>query len=166
MSAPRDAPRQGPKASPAIPATVCAASVSGLSSKPTSSQSTAIMTLDALMTAEAALPSTKPSDAAEALVMMETISTPGAISRVTSQLTAPSTTLATFPFSTLRALICMAVRIVSNGSRHSNRIAIEIEPSHHCRHLRTVLLSEQCIRRAPIMSEARGQILRRSSGSR
>src|SRR5215831_10763682 len=90
------------------------------------------MTLDALMTAEATLPSVKPSDAAEAFVMMETISTPGAISRVTSQLTAPSTTLATFPFSTLRALIFTVGRIVSNGPWHSNRIAIEIELSHHC----------------------------------
>ena len=118
------------------------------------------------MTAEAILPSSKPSDAAEAFVMMETISTPGAISKVTSQLTAPWTSFVTFPLSTLRALIFVVDWIVSNGSRHSNRIAIEIEPSHHCRHLRTVLLSEQCIRRAPIMSEARGQILRRSSGSR
>ena len=83
------------------------------------------------MTAEAILPSAKPSDAAEALVMMETISTPGAISRVTSQLTAPSTTFATFPFSTLRALIFILRRIVSSGSRHSNRIAIEIELLHY-----------------------------------
>jgi hypothetical protein len=60
------------------------------------------------MTAEAVLPTTKPSDVAEALVMMDTISTPGAISKLTSQLTAPSVTLVTFPFSTLRALICMA----------------------------------------------------------
>ena len=87
------------------------------------------------MTAEAILPSAKPSDAAEAFVMMETISTPGAISRVTSQLTAPSTSLVTFPFSMLRALICMVGRIVSNGSRHSNRIAIEMEPSHRLPHV-------------------------------
>jgi hypothetical protein len=85
------------------------------------------MTLDALMTAEALLPSAKPSDATEAFVMMETISTPGAISRVTSQLTAPSTTLVTLPFSTFRALIFIVGRILSNGSRRSNRIAIEIE---------------------------------------
>jgi hypothetical protein len=84
------------------------------------------MTLDALMTAEAILPCTRPSDAAEALVMMETISTPGTISRVTSQLTAPSTSLVTFPLSILRALICMVVRIVSKGSPSSNRIAVSL----------------------------------------
>jgi hypothetical protein len=72
------------------------------------------------MTADAVLPSANPSDAAEAFVMMETISTPGAISRLTSQLTAPSTSLVTFPFRMLRALICIVGRIVSNGSRRSN----------------------------------------------
>jgi len=74
-----------------------------------------MITLDALMTAEAILPCDKPSDAAEAFVLMETISTPGAISRVTSQLTAPSTILVTFRFSKLRTLICMVGEIVSNG---------------------------------------------------
>ena len=98
----------------------------------------ATITLEALMTAEAILPSAKPSDAAEAFVMIEIISTPGAISRVISQLTAPSTSLVTFPFSILRALICMVGRIVSNGSLHSNRIGIEIETSHHCLYLRAV----------------------------
>ena len=39
--------------------------------------------------------------------MMETISTPAAISKVTSELTAPSTSFVTFPFNTLRALIFM-----------------------------------------------------------
>ena len=63
------------------------------------------------MTAEAILPSAKPSAATEAFVMMETISTPGAISKVTSQLTAPSTTFVTFPFSTLRALIFMVAEL-------------------------------------------------------
>src|SRR5262249_28831366 len=72
------------------------------------------------MTAKAVLPSAKPSDLVEAFVMMETISTPGAISKVTSQLTAPSTSFVTFPFSTLRALIFMAGRIVPNRSRHRN----------------------------------------------
>jgi hypothetical protein len=37
----------------------------------------AIITLDALITGEATLPSVKPSDLVEAFVMMETISTPG-----------------------------------------------------------------------------------------
>jgi len=58
--------------------------------------------------------------------MMETISTPAAISKVTSELTAPSTSFVTFPFNTLRALIFMVGRIVSDGSRHSNRIAIRM----------------------------------------
>jgi hypothetical protein len=82
----------------------------------------AIITLDALMTAEAILPSAKPGDAAEAFVMMEIISTPGAISRVTSQLTSPSMSLVTFPFRTLRALI----RILA-GLFHTVRgVAIEL----------------------------------------
>jgi hypothetical protein len=88
----------------------------------------AIITLDALMTAEAVLPSAKPSDAAEAFVMMETISTPGAISKVISQFTAPSTTLTTFPCSMLRALIFIVGRIVSNGQWHGNGIAIRNSP--------------------------------------
>jgi len=58
--------------------------------------------------------------------MMETISTPGAISKVTSQLTAPWTSFVTFPLSTLRALIFVVDWIVSNGSRHSNRIVIRM----------------------------------------
>ena len=74
------------------------------------------------MTADAVLPSANPSDAAEAFVIIETISTPGAISTLTSQLTAPSTSLVTFPFNMLRALIFIMGRIVSNGSRRSNRI--------------------------------------------
>jgi hypothetical protein len=68
----------------------------------------AIITLDALMIAEAVLPSARPREAAETFVMMETISTPGEISRVTSQLTAPSTSFVTFPFNTFRALIFIA----------------------------------------------------------
>jgi hypothetical protein len=87
----------------------------------------AIITLDALMTAEAILPSCKPSYATEAFVMMEIISTPGAISRVTSQLTAPSTILVTFPFSTLRALIFIVAGFFQTSRRIANRIAIEIQ---------------------------------------
>ena len=83
------------------------------------------MTLDALMTAEAILPSDKPSDAAEAFVMMETISTPGAISRVTSQLTAPST-FGHFSFQYVAVAALHGGSIVLNGSRHSNRIAIDV----------------------------------------
>src|SRR6516225_6797313 len=64
------------------------------------------ITSDALMTAKAILPSANSSNVAEVLVMVPTISTPGAISRVTSQLTAPSTTLTTFPFSMLLSLLC------------------------------------------------------------
>ena len=41
--------------------------------------------------------------------MIDTISTPGAISSVTSQLTAPSTTRVTRPFRTLRALILIRI---------------------------------------------------------
>jgi hypothetical protein len=88
------------------------------------------------MTAEALLPSAKPSDATEAFVMMEMISTPGAISTVTSQLTAPSTTLVTLPLSTFRALIFIVGRILSNGSWRSNRIAIEISQNSQIRKLR------------------------------
>src|SRR5215469_12466974 len=86
----------------------------------------AIITLDALITAEATLPSAKPSDAAEALVMMETISTPGLISRVTSQLTAPSTTLVTLPFSTFRALIFIVAGLFQTSRRIANRIRIRL----------------------------------------
>jgi hypothetical protein len=53
------------------------------------------------------LPSARPSAATEPLVMMETTFTPGAISKVTSEFTAPYTSSVTFPFSTLRALILM-----------------------------------------------------------
>src|SRR5215469_399497 len=89
----------------------------------------AIITLDALITAEATLPSAKPSDAAEAFVMMETISTPGAISRITSELTAPWTSLVTFPFSTLRALIFIATGLFQTVRGVAIGIAIEIERS-------------------------------------
>jgi len=78
------------------------------------------------MTAEAILPSSKPSDTAETFVMMETISTLGAISKVTSQLTTPSTTLVTFPFSTLRALI-----FITGPDCFKRAVAIAIELLHH-----------------------------------
>src|SRR5215831_6823777 len=96
------------------------------------------------MTADAVLPSANPSDATEDFVMMETISTPGAISKVTSELTAPSTTFVTFPFSTLRALIFMASRIVPNGSRYSNRIAIRMGRVKEV-HSQTTLQNETAI---------------------
>jgi hypothetical protein len=44
----------------------------------------AIMTLEALITPKALAPSTRLSDSAEVLVIVDTIWTPGAISRVTS----------------------------------------------------------------------------------
>lgn len=74
-----------------------------------SGYSTATITLEALITAQASLPTESPRDATEGLVMIDTISTPGAISSVTSQLTAPSTTRVTRPFRTLRALILIRI---------------------------------------------------------
>jgi len=69
--------------------------------------STAIMTLEALITAKASLPSAKPRDCTDVLVMMETTSTPGATSKVISQFTAPWTILITLPLRIFRALIFM-----------------------------------------------------------
>jgi hypothetical protein len=66
--------------------------------------STPIMTLEALITAKASLPSANARDCTDVLVMMETTSTPGATSRVISQFTAPWTILVTVPLSIFRAL--------------------------------------------------------------
>jgi hypothetical protein len=66
--------------------------------------STSTMTLEALITAKASRPTASWRAWTEALVMIATTSTPGATSRVTSQLTAPSTILMIRPLRTFRAL--------------------------------------------------------------
>ena len=63
------------------------------------------MTLEALITAKASLPSVKPRDCTDVLVIMETSSTPGATSRVTSEFTAHWTIFITLPLRIFRALI-------------------------------------------------------------
>jgi hypothetical protein len=66
-------------------------------------------------------------------VMIEIISTPGAISRVTSQFTAPSITLVTFPFSTLRG-----ADFHNWAGLFQTGCGIAIELSHHSQTLHPV----------------------------
>ena len=69
-----------------------------------SAYSTATITLEALITAKASRPTARSRAWTDALVIIATTSTPAAISRVTSQFTAPSTILVIRPLKTLRAL--------------------------------------------------------------
>jgi hypothetical protein len=80
------------------------------------------MTLEALTIANASLPTLSPSEAPDVLVMIDTICMPGAISRVTSQFTEPSTICKTRPFNILRALILIAETI--NQKTATGAIAI------------------------------------------
>ena len=69
-----------------------------------STYSTATMTLEALITANASRPTASSRASTDAFVIIATTSAPGATSRVTSQFTAPSTILMIRPFRTFRAL--------------------------------------------------------------
>jgi hypothetical protein len=79
------------------------------------------MTLEALIIANASLPTLSPSEAPDVLVMIDTICMPGAISRVTSQFTEPSTICKTRPFNILRALILISRNYQPKGSHGRNR---------------------------------------------
>lgn len=80
------------------------------------------MTLEALTIANASLPTFSRSEATDVLVIINTICIPGAISRVTSQFTEPSTTCKARPFNILRALILIAETI--NQKAATGAIAI------------------------------------------
>ena len=67
----------------------------------------AIITSLTLTTASASLPTAKPNFSAEALVMTETTSIPGVISKIISSLTEPMLTALTVPFKAFLALIFM-----------------------------------------------------------
>jgi hypothetical protein len=75
-----------------------------LRSKGVACQSTPIITLDAMTIAYALAPGLSPSFSADCLVMIDTISIPGANSTTTSVSTAPGVTAVTVAGKMLRAL--------------------------------------------------------------
>jgi hypothetical protein len=77
--------------------------------------STATITLEALITAKASLPSFSSKLSTELFVITDTICTPPDISIVTSELIAPRKILTTFPFNTFLALSFIIHLSFANG---------------------------------------------------
>src|ERR1700721_340272 len=92
-------------------------------SKGAAFQSTPIITLDALTIAYALAPGLSPSFSADCLVMIDTISIPGANSTTTSVSTAPGFTALTVAGRTLRALNFMKF-LLGKSSCHSTQDCI------------------------------------------